>query len=235
MPSHPLCRDRAQARGRRPPARSTKLRRATGPMGQRPSCRHRAATKTGKPAPPASRRRTRRRWHPALGMRSWPQGQLHLPTVLRSRAVACADLKSSLPDWGLGRLMVNIAKRPQEADDRAIPGHWEGDLLLGKNNQTAIGTPVERTTGYAMLVHLPHGYKTEHVVPAIATKIKTLPEALRRPLTRDQGIEMREWKQIPLATGIAVYFCDPHAPWQRTATRTPTACCASTSPKAPTS
>jgi IS30 family transposase len=71
-------------------------------------------------------------------------------------------------------------QRPQEADERAIPGHWEGDLLLGKNNQSAIGTLVERATGYAMLVHLPDGYKTEHVVPAIATKIKTLPESLRR-------------------------------------------------------
>jgi IS30 family transposase len=111
--------------------------------------------------------------------------------------------------------MVNIAQRPQEADDRAIPGHWEGDLLLGKNNKSAIGTLVERATGYAMLVHLPDGYKTEQVVPAIATKIKTLPESLRRSLTWDQGIEMREWKQIPLATGIDVYFCDPHAPWQR--------------------
>jgi IS30 family transposase len=129
--------------------------------------------------------------------------------TLRKPGRRTGQRRNRIPD------MVNIAQRPQEADDRAIPGHWEGDLLLGKNNKTAIGTLVERATGYAMLVHLPDGYKTEHVVPAIATKIKTLPESLRRSLTWDQGIEMREWKQIPLATGIDVYFCDPHAPWQR--------------------
>ena len=135
----------------------------------------------------------------------------HLRTgrTLRKPGRRTGQRRNRIPD------MVNISDRPQEADDRAIPGHWEGDLLLGKNNQTAIGTLVERATGYTMLVHLPHGYKTEHVVPAIATKIKTLPESLRRSLTWDQGIEMREWKQIPLATGIDVYFCDPHAPWQR--------------------
>jgi IS30 family transposase len=129
--------------------------------------------------------------------------------TLRKPGRRTGQRRNRIPD------MVNIAERPQEADDRAIPGHWEGDLLLGKNNKSAIGTLVERATGYAMLVHLPDGYKTEQVVPAIATKIKTLPESLRRSLTWDQGIEMREWKQIPLATGIDVYFCDPHAPWQR--------------------
>jgi transposase, IS30 family len=129
--------------------------------------------------------------------------------TLRKPGRRTGQRRNRIPD------MVNIAQRPQEADDRAIPGHWEGDLLLGKHNKSAIGTLVERATGYAMLVHLPDGYKTEHVVPAIATKIKTLPESLRRSLTWDQGIEMREWKQIPLATGIDVYFCDPHAPWQR--------------------
>ena len=111
--------------------------------------------------------------------------------------------------------MVNIAERPQEADDRAVPGHWEGDLMIGKNNQTAIGTLVERTTGYAMLVHLPDGYKPEQVAPALAAKIKTLPDTLRRSLTWDQGPEMRDWKQIHIAAGIDIYFCDPHAPWQR--------------------
>ncbi len=112
--------------------------------------------------------------------------------TLRKPGRRTGQRRNRIPD------MVNIARRPQEADDRAIPGHWEGDLLLGKNNKTAIGTLVERATGYAMLVHLPDGYNTEHVVPAIATKIKTLPESLRRSLTWDQGIEMREWKQIPL-------------------------------------
>ena len=111
--------------------------------------------------------------------------------------------------------MINIAQRPPEADDRAVPGHWEGDLLIGKRNATAIGTLVERASGVAMLVSLPDGYKPEQVAPALAAKVATLPEALRRSLTWDQGPEMRDWKQVRVDAGIEVYFCDPHAPWQR--------------------
>jgi hypothetical protein len=85
------------------------------------------------------------------------------------------------------RHMINIAQRPQEADDRAVPGHWEGDLLIGNSNKSAIGTLVERATGYALLVHLPDGYKAEQVAPALAAKIQTLPDTLRRSLTWDQG------------------------------------------------
>jgi IS30 family transposase len=113
------------------------------------------------------------------------------------------------------RDMINIAQRPQEADDRALRGHWEGDLMIGKANKTAIGTLVERSTGYVLLVHLPDGYKPEQVAPALAAKIQTLPETLRRSLTSDQGAEMRDWKQVRIATGIEIYFCDPHSPWQR--------------------
>src|SRR5450631_3396355 len=111
--------------------------------------------------------------------------------------------------------MINIAARPAEADDRAVPGHWEGDLVIGKANASAIGTLVERTTGYTMLVHLPDGYKPAQVAPALAAKIQTLPAALRGSLTWDQGVEMRDWKQVRMATDMAIYFCDPHAPWQR--------------------
>jgi transposase, IS30 family len=111
--------------------------------------------------------------------------------------------------------MVNISERPAEAEDRAVPGHWEGDLIIGKLNQSAIGTLVERSTGYTMLVQLPDGYKPEQVAPALAAKIQTLPEAVRRSLTWDQGPEMRDWKQVRVAADIAVFFCDPHAPWQR--------------------
>ena len=88
--------------------------------------------------------------------------------------------------------MVDIAERPQEADDRAVPGHWEGDLMIGKANKTAIGTLAECSTGYALLVHLPDGYKPEQVAPALAAKIQTLPDTLRRSLTWDQGPEMRD-------------------------------------------
>jgi IS30 family transposase len=115
----------------------------------------------------------------------------------------------------LGRDMINISERPAEADDRAVPGHWEGDLMIGKRNQTAIATLVERSTGYAMLVALPGGYKPEQVAPALAAKIQTLPEAMRRSLTWDQGPEMRDWKQVRIDAAIDVFFCDPHAPWQR--------------------
>src|SRR5215207_5149712 len=111
--------------------------------------------------------------------------------------------------------MVNIFQRPAEAEDRAVPGHWEGDLIIGKLNQSAIGTLVERSTGYTMLVHLPDGYKPEQVAPALAAKIQTLPEAVRQSLTWDQGPDMRDWKQVRVAADIAIFFCDPHAPWQR--------------------
>ena len=111
--------------------------------------------------------------------------------------------------------MVNIAQRPAVATDRAVPGHWEGDLIIGKRNASAIGTLVERTTGYTMLVHLPAGYKPEQVAPALAAKIRTLPMALRGSLTWDQGVEMRDWKQVTVAADIEIFFCDPHSPWQR--------------------
>jgi IS30 family transposase len=110
---------------------------------------------------------------------------------------------------------VPIAERPPEADDRRVPGHWEGDLLIGARNATAIGTLVERSTGLAMLVPLPDGYKPEQVAPALTRKIQTLPEALRRSLTWDHGIEMRNWKQVQVDAGIGIYFCDPYSPWQR--------------------
>jgi len=111
--------------------------------------------------------------------------------------------------------MINIAQRPPEVEDRAVPGNWEGDLIIGKQNQTAIGTLVERTTGYVMLLHLPDGYKPEQVRDALAAKIKTLPDSLRLSLTWDQGPEMRDWKHVSIDAGIDIYFCDPHSPWQR--------------------
>jgi IS30 family transposase len=117
--------------------------------------------------------------------------------------------KNRIPD------MINITERPAQADDRAVPGHWEGDLIIGKNNATAIGTLVERTTGYTMLVHLPDGYKAEQVRDALTAKIKTIPDILRASLTWDQGPEMRDWKEVSVAADIDIYFCDPHAPWQR--------------------
>ncbi|MEX5304026.1 IS30 family transposase [Kocuria sabuli] len=101
--------------------------------------------------------------------------------ALRRPCRKAGQCRNRVPD------MINISERPAEAEDRAVPGHWEGDLIIGKNNQTAIGTLVERTTNYTMLVHLPEGYQPEQVRDALAAKIQTLPVALRRSLTWDQG------------------------------------------------
>lgn len=111
--------------------------------------------------------------------------------------------------------MINISQRPAEADDRAIPGHWEGDLVLGARNQSAIGTLVERTTGFVMLLHLPGDHTATTLAQAMTAKIPEIPEVLRRSLTWDQGIEMAQHRHITEATGLPIYFCDPHKPWQR--------------------
>ncbi|MDO4929462.1 MAG: IS30 family transposase [Corynebacterium sp.] len=111
--------------------------------------------------------------------------------------------------------MVMISDRPAEADDRAVPGHWEGDLILGKANKSAIGTLVERSTRYVMLVHLPDGHHAQAVRDGLVKTIGTLPEHLKASLTWDQGSEMAGHKSFTIATDCPVFFCDPASPWQR--------------------
>jgi transposase, IS30 family len=121
------------------------------------------------------------------------------------------------PQRRKGRLVdtIHISQRPAEANDRAVPGHWEGDLILGKGGGSAIGTLVERTTRFVMLVHLPNRRTAEDFADALIPVLRTLPEQLRRSLTWDQGKEMALHKKIGFEADIDLFFCDPRSPWQR--------------------
>jgi transposase, IS30 family len=145
----------------------------------------------------------------------------HLRT---GRSLRKPHRKPGAPTHRRGRIpgMVMISERPPEVADRAVPGHWEGDLILGTlgsrgaaGSGSAIGTLVERATRYVILLHLPHGHGALAVQEAMVAAMADLPETLRRTLTWDQGREMYNHAQIAEATGLDIYFCDPHSPWQR--------------------
>jgi IS30 family transposase len=127
--------------------------------------------------------------------------------IRRPRARSAIKRTSRIPD------MVMISERPAEVEDRAVPGHWEGDLIVG-SKKTVIGTLVERNTRFVLLLKLTNG-TAEEVCRAMTKKIKTLPTELRRSVTWDQGNEMALHREFTVATGVQVYFCDPQSPWQR--------------------
>ena len=138
-----------------------------------------------------------------------------LTRYLRTRRTKRRPRRRGVGGAGQLREMVLISARPAEVADRAVPGHWEGDLLLGKTGHSAIGTLVERQTRFVMLFPLPAGRHAEQVREQLAAKILELPAQLRRSLTWDRGKEMAEHRRFTIETGVQVYFCDPHSPWQR--------------------
>jgi transposase, IS30 family len=114
-----------------------------------------------------------------------------------------------------GAEVFTISDRPPEADDRAVPGHWEGDLIMGEGNHSAIGTLVERATRFTILLHLPGDHTAETVATAMIEAMAELPDHLRRSITWDRGSEMANWQDIQLQLNSPVFFCNPHSPWQR--------------------
>jgi len=135
--------------------------------------------------------------------------RLRTGRALRKPRRKTAERRGRIPN------MVNISERPPEVEDRAVPGNWEGDLIVGKNSGSAIGTLVERTSGFVMLLHLPDNHGADAVQEAMVNAMSQLPAVLKKTLTWDQGREMSNHVQIAAATDLDIYFCDPHSPWQR--------------------
>lgn len=142
--------------------------------------------------------------------------RMEVASALRTGRVTRRPQRPEGPRPQRFRDMVMISDRPPEIEDRAVPGHWEGDLIIGStSSKSAIGTLVERTSGYVMLLHLPGDHTARTVADAMITAMNTLPKQLRRSTTWDQGAEMARHQEITMATGMPIYFCDPHSPWQR--------------------
>ncbi len=145
------------------------------------------------------------------------RGELRTQLKLALRTGRARRISPSRTAQARGRIvdMVNISERPKEADDRAVPGFWEGDCILGKGNKSQIATLVERSTRFVMLVRIPYDRTAERVAYLLAKKMETLPQFMKNSVTWDQGKEMAAHAQFTMKTGMPVYFCDPHSPWQR--------------------
>jgi IS30 family transposase len=141
-------------------------------------------------------------------------GHLRTGRALR-KPRAQAQARAQGRGGGPLRNVISISQRPPEVADRAVPGHWEGDLIMGAGNASAIGTLVERATRYLILLHLPGDHTALSVQEAMCREMSRLPEVLRQTLTWDRGVEMSNHAQIAEATGLAIYFADPASPWQR--------------------
>ena len=144
------------------------------------------------------------------------RGELRRELARCLRSGRASRKKRGTPD-GRGRIvgMINISERPAEADDQAVPGHWEGDLIIGAAQRSAVGTLVERTTRFVLLLHLGTDRSAAAVEEAMCKTIATLPGELPRSIAWDQGSEMAAHASFTTATGSPIYFCDPHSPWQR--------------------
>jgi transposase, IS30 family len=145
------------------------------------------------------------------------RGQLRTELKLALRRGRTRRVNRSRPTSTRGKIpdMVNISERPVEAADRAVPGFWEGDLILGKDNRSQIATLVERTTRFVMLVRVPFDRCAPRVAYLLSNKMETLPKFFRKSLTWDQGKELARHRYFTMRTEMPVYFCDPHSPWQR--------------------
>ncbi|WP_219994522.1 IS30 family transposase [Actinokineospora spheciospongiae] len=164
----------------------------------------------------------------ALFLQARGELRTQLKLALRTGRARRVPRGSAQPKQARIAGMVNISERPSEVEDRAVPGHREGDMIVGKGGKSQIATLVERSTRFVMLARIPYDRRADRVSLILARHIGRLPEALRQSVTWDQGVEMAAHAKFTVATNVPVFFCDPHPPWQRGATRTPTACCGNT-------
>lgn len=151
----------------------------------------------------------------ALFLQARGELRTQLKLVLRTGRAQRVPRGSTRPQQARIAGMVNISERPAEAVDRAVPGHWEGDLIIGKNGKSQIATLVERHSRLVMLARIPYDRCAGRVAIILSQRIGELPDQLRRSLTWDQGVEMAGHAQFTVATNVPVFFCDPHSPWQR--------------------